>query len=83
MTTMFDFITMAIFAGLVVLYLQRSIDQDEHKDHLWQYLLASIGCAIANYLGNQGMILAGAVLIVADLAFITHVLQPFSFIHDE
>ncbi len=79
--TVFDILTLTIFAGLIVLFLQRSVDTAEppaRGDHLWQYLAAACGCAVANYAGNQGYPLVAAVLIVATLAFIWYVLRPFS-----
>ena len=78
MTTVFDFLTMGIFAGLVVLFLQRSVGEAETpNDHLWQYLVAAVGCAVANYLGNQGYLMGGVALIFATLVFIAYVLRPF------
>ena len=71
----FDLLTLAIFAGLIVLFLQRSIEPGEHKDHLWQYLVASVGCAVANYLGNNGYTVAAIALIVSTMAFIVYVLK--------
>ena len=76
--TVFDLLTLAIFAGLIVLFLQRSIDVDEHEDHLWQYLVAACGCALANYVGNEGHGLIAATIIVGTLAFIFYVLRPFA-----
>lgn len=77
MKTVYDFITIAIFAGLIVLFLQRSIGDAPPKDHLWQYLVAASGCAVANYLGNEGWLFPSVALIVATLAFIFYVLRPF------
>ena len=53
MQTVYDWATMIVFAGLIVLFLQRS--QGEPRDHLWQYLVAAVGCATTNYLGNEGL----------------------------
>ena len=82
MQTVYDWATMVVFAGLVVLFLQRS--QGEARDELWQYLVAAVGCAGTNYLGNEalrlgdGLYHAGAVaLFVATLAFIWFILKPF------
>ena len=80
MKTIFDLLTVGIFAGLIVLFLQRSVDHPEdtpYPDHLWQYLVAGTGCAGANYLGNEGYPLLAVMLIVAILAFIFYVLRPF------
>ncbi|WP_310498841.1 XrtV sorting system accessory protein [Sandarakinorhabdus sp.] len=83
METPYDWLTVITFAGLIVLFLQRS--QGEARDHLWQYLVASLGCAVTNYLGNEAMksgdmlYHAGAIgLGAATLGFIWFVLQPFS-----
>lgn len=75
--TVFDLLTLAIFAGLIVLFLQRSVDPDAPKDHFWQYLVASVGCAVANYAGNEGYALVAVLLIVGTLIFIHRVLRPF------
>ena len=75
--TSFDLVTLAIFAGLVVLFLQRSIDKQEYQDHIWQYLIAACGCALANYVGNQGYVAFAIILVLATLIFIMYVLRPF------
>jgi len=77
MSTIYDYLTIAVFAGLIVLYLQRSVGEGPYRDSLWQYLVASIGCAVANYLGNEGYRVAGILAFVATLAFIFYVLRPF------
>jgi len=78
MTTIFDYLTMAIFVGLVVLFLQRSLGpESDYDDHLWQYLAAGGGCAVANYVGNEGYFVVGALAIVATLVFIAYSLRPF------
>lgn len=80
METIYDWITVAIFAGLVVLFLQRSSSATEPEDSIWQYLAASLGCAVANYLGNHDEIpfrhLFAAALIVATVGYIWIALKP-------
>lgn len=82
METPYDWVTVIVFAGLIVLFLQRS--QGVARDHLWQYLVAAVGCAATNYLGNEAIKLAQSnyhiaaiALGLATLAFIWIVLQPF------
>lgn len=75
MTTVFDWITVAVFAALIVLFLQRSTEEVP-RDHLWQYLIPSVGCAVCNYLGNEGYTLAAVGVLVAALAYIHFVLKP-------
>jgi hypothetical protein len=74
METVWDWLTVFAFAGLVTLLLQRS-SEDEPRDKLWQYAPPAIACAVANYVGNEGMqVLAGVILVVA-VAYIFTVLQ--------
>lgn len=82
METPYDWSTVIVFAGLIVLFLQRS--QGVARDYLWQYLVAAVGCAGTNYLGNEAIKLAdttyhlgAAALGIATLAFIWIVLRPF------
>lgn len=79
MSTVYDWTTMIVFAGLVVLFLQRS--QGEARDQLWQYLVAAVGCAATNYLGNEGYDLVAIALGGATLAFIFVVLHPLDGFH--
>lgn len=86
METAYDWSTILVFAGLIVLFLQRS--QGVARDHLWQYLVAAVGCATTNYLGNEALKLdatnyhlAAIALGLATLAFIWIVLKPFEGPH--
>ena len=74
MQTVYDWATMIVFAGLVVLFLQRS--QGEVRDQLWHYIVAALGCAVTNYVGNEGYRLIAAATGVATLGFIVMVLRP-------
>ena len=76
MHTPFDWITLAIFGGLIVLFLDRSA-KPEPPDHLWQYMIPAVGCALANYAGNHGQPIVAVILIVAILAYTHLVLKPF------
>jgi len=88
METPYDWITVAIFAGLIVLFLQRSTGEETPRDSIWHYLPPAVGCALANYIGNDshgaiagalgsaGHHALAAVLIGAVLAYIYYVLQP-------
>ena len=78
METVYDWVSIGIFAGLIVLFMQRSTAEDDSiHDPLWMYLAAGGGCAVANYLGNNEMDIPAIVVIVATLAFIVHFLKPF------
>ena len=77
METVYDWVTVAVFAGLIVLFLQRSSGEGEPQDSIWQYLLASVGCAVANYLGNHEMQIPAIAVLVATVGFIWFALKPF------
>ena len=77
MSSVWDFLTLGTFAGLVVLFLQRSMGDEQHEpDPMWRYLVAAFGCALTNYLGNEVNGIAAAITFAATLAFILYVLRP-------
>ena len=77
MHTVYDAITILMFAALVVLFLQRSAGAETPKDRVYQYLPPALGCALANWLGNEGQDVAAAALILAVFAYAFYVLKPF------
>lgn len=77
METVYDWFTVLIFAGLVTLYLQRSMG-DDAGDSIWSYLVGGVGCAVSNYLGNEGYDIPAIALIAATLVYIALVLKPFN-----
>jgi len=74
METVWDWVAIFIFAGLVTLLLQRS-SEDQPRDKLWQYLPAALGCAVANYLGNEGLTWVAVAMLLAVVAYIVVVLK--------
>ena len=80
METVYDWVTVAIFAGLVVLFVQRSTAEEEtppEHDSLLMYLGAGVGCAVANWVGNKGIHILAIALIAATIWFILYYLRPF------
>jgi len=79
MQSIYDWVSLAIFAGLIVLFLQRSTSERADKDvSLFYYLAAGVGCAVANYFGNKGEDIIAIILIVATLGFIFYFLKPIA-----
>jgi hypothetical protein len=76
--TIYDWITVAIFGGLIVLFLHRSTGDDPPKDNILQYMPPAIGCALANYVGNHGQGPFSALIVVVVLVYIWLVLKPFN-----
>lgn len=80
METVYDWVSLAIFAGLIVLFLQRSTSERAERDvSLLYYLGAGAGCAVANYLGNHGQAIGAVLLLAATIAFIIYFLKPLPF----
>ena len=77
METIYDWISVAIFGGLVVLFLHRSTSEAPPQDHIVQYMPPAIGCALANYVGNHGQGPFSALIVVVVLVYIVLVLKPF------
>jgi hypothetical protein len=82
METIYDWVTVAIFAGLIVLFLQRSVGPE--RDQMWPYFAASVACAVINQVGNKAIDDSSAMLhavsvagILAILGFIHYFLRPF------
>ncbi len=74
METIWDWITVIAFSGLVTLLLQRSAEETP-RDELWHYAPPAVGCAVANYLGNEGYDLFAAILLVGVVVYIFTVLK--------
>ena len=78
METIYDWVCLGVFAGLIVLFLQRSMAEEaESNDSLLLYLAAGAGCAVVNYLGNEGQHILAVPLLLLTLAFIVRYLKPF------
>ncbi len=78
MESIYDWVSLAIFAGLVVLFLQRSTGDSAKNDApLFYYLGAGAGCAVANYAGNHGQNAIAIALLAATIGFIIYFLKPF------
>jgi len=71
MQTIFDWLTVAVFVVLAVLYLQRSAMPDP-PDKIWHYLPPAIVLAVANYLGNHGYGILSVLLLVIAAFYIYH-----------
>ena len=75
MKTIYDVITLALFAGLAILFLQRSTEQA--RDRMIDYVPPAVGCALANWLGNNDQPIWAVVTIVLGLLYTFIVLKPF------
>ena len=69
MKTLYDVFSCIIFAGVAVIFLQRSAASARDATSLWRYVVAALGCAIGDVLGNDGYAIAGVLMLVATVAF--------------
>lgn len=77
MNSIYDWVTMLIFGGLVVLFLQRSTGPAHPSDKIYHYLPPALGCAVANYLGNHDQRAAAIALIITVVGYILFFMRPF------
>jgi hypothetical protein len=77
MKTVYDLVSMIAFAGLAILYLQRSASSSPDPVALWKYAAAAFGCALADYFGDHGMALASIATFIALGVFSAAMLKPF------
>lgn len=74
METVWDWITIFAFAGLVTLMLQRS-SEETPRDKLWHYAPPALACAVANQLGNANYDLLAALLLAGVAIYVFWVLK--------
>ncbi len=77
MKTIYDLMSMIAFAGLAILYLQRSASSSPDPVALWKYAAGAFGCALADYFGDHGMAVASVATFIALALFSVAMLKPF------
>lgn len=77
MTTLFDWLTIALFAALIVLFLNRSTSSGTPSDSMWHYAPPAVGCAAANYLGNHEQAALGFAVVALVIGYVVYFLKPF------
>lgn len=76
METVYDWVTVVVFAGLIVLFLQRSTAEVQ-VDKVTDYLLPAICCAVGNYVGNKGHPVLAILIIATIPVYVWLILKPF------
>lgn len=77
MNTIYDWVSVAIFGVLAILFLHRSAGPQRPGDRTIYYLPPAAGCAGANYLGNNDQKSMAIALTVAVVGYVLFVLKPF------
>jgi hypothetical protein len=73
-----DVAALVLFAGLAILYLQRSISDRPDAVAIWKYAAAGVGCAVGDVLGNHNQPLAAILVFAAVVLFSLAMLDPFN-----
>lgn len=76
METVYDWLTVALFCAIAITYLQRSLVPLARRDPMIGYLPPAIGCAVANWLGNEGHAIWAIALLGISAVYYWHVLKP-------
>lgn len=78
METVFDWVSVFIFAVLIVLFVHRSTSasDDEPDQPIIPYLVGGVGCAVGNYFGNEGMLPLAILVLGATILYIFYYLRP-------
>ena len=77
MDTVFDFVSVGLFAGLAILFLQRSAAEEPDTIPMWQYGVAAVMCAGGNWGGNHGYPIVGGVILAVTAVYSIFVLKMF------
>lgn len=77
METIYDWVTIALFAGLIVLFLQRSAAEVQ-TDRMIDYLPPALCCALGNYLGNHEQHVLAIITIAIAPIYTWFVLKPLA-----
>ena len=77
MKSIYDIVSLIIFAGVALLFLQRSAASDPDPVPLWRYGVAAAGCAAGDVLGNNDQKIAAIAVLIATAVFSVIMLKPF------
>ena len=77
MKSIYDVVSLIIFAGVALLFLQRSAASGPDPVPLWRYAVAAAGCAAGDVLGNDDQTLAAIAVLIATAVFGVFMLKPF------
>jgi hypothetical protein len=71
----YDFVAIALFCGIAILYLRRSATRIT-TDSAAHYIPPIVGCALVDWLGNHGQDLLALLMLGSVVAYTLTVLKP-------
>ena len=78
MKSPYDIVSLIMFAGIAILFLQRSASRERDPIAIWKYGVAAAGCAIGDIAGNAGLPIPAILIFLAALIFSVVILKPFA-----
>ena len=78
METVYDWVSVFVFAGLIVLFIHRATSgsEDEPDESVAPYLIGGVGCAVGNYLGNEVSSALAVLVLGLTILYIFYYLRP-------
>ena len=78
METVYDCVSVFVFAGLIVLFVHRatSAKDDDPDESVVPYLIGGVGCAVGNYLGNEVSAALAVLVLGLTILYIFYYLRP-------
>lgn len=76
MQTIYDWLSVLLFGAIALTYLQRSLKAPSFPDKAINYLPPTVGCALSNWLGNEGHSIAAIVTLIVSAAWFVHFIHP-------
>ncbi len=77
MKTVYDWVTLALFCLLALVFLQRSAGPPMAGDSAIRYLPPALGCMAVNALGNARDDLAAIAVLAVTAGYMAVVLKPW------
>lgn len=77
METLYDWWAVATFGVLSITWLSRSVNRTSFPDPALPYAICALGCALGNWLGNEGHSVFAAAVLSATLIVYLAVIRPF------
>ena len=77
MSSIYDVVSLIMFAGVALLFLQRSAASEADPVPLWRYAVAAAGCAAGDVMGNNNHPVEAVATLAVTVAFGVAMLKPF------
>jgi hypothetical protein len=78
MKSPYDIVSLILFAGVAILFLQRSASRERDPIAIWKYGVAAAGCAVGDIVGNAGLEIPAVAIFLAAVIFSLIILKPFA-----